>query len=97
MSTNRKFRIVVTICALMAGLSATARAKIIYVDNDAKEPGNGSSWANPYQYLQAALTAAVAGGTKSGWLKDSTGLTRVCLRSGREVRLAAHRPKWSFN
>jgi predicted outer membrane repeat protein len=49
------------VCALIAGLSVVAPGKIIYVDDDAKEYGNGSSWANPYKYLQAALTAASAG------------------------------------
>jgi predicted outer membrane repeat protein len=45
----------------MVGLSAPAPAKIVYVDDDAKQGGSGSSWANAFNYLQTALTGANAG------------------------------------
>jgi predicted outer membrane repeat protein len=61
MKTNGRITIILAVCALGASLSATTMAKIIYVDDDAKESGKGISWADPYKYLQAALTAASAG------------------------------------
>ena len=61
METRGKPRIAVVVCALLAGLSPTAAAKIMYVDGDAKESGQGTSWADPYKYFQRALTTAGAG------------------------------------
>jgi predicted outer membrane repeat protein len=40
---------------------ATTRAGIIYVDADAAGAGDGSSWANAFNYLQDALITASAG------------------------------------
>jgi hypothetical protein len=36
-------------------------ARILYVDDDAPGPGNGSSWATAFKYLQDALVFAKAG------------------------------------
>jgi Right handed beta helix region/Disaggregatase related len=38
--------------------SSTASAKIIYVDDDAPAPGDGTSWATAYRFLQDALADA---------------------------------------
>jgi predicted outer membrane repeat protein len=61
MGKRGKFILVAAVWALITGLSASASAKIIYVDDDAKEYGKGASWADPYRYLQTALNAAGAG------------------------------------
>jgi predicted outer membrane repeat protein len=61
METNKKLKIVAVLCALVAGLSAAAPAKIIYVDDDASMSGDGSSWANAFTWLQHALAAAQVG------------------------------------
>ncbi len=53
--------VVAVACALMAGLSAIAQAKVIYVDDDAEVPGDGSSWATAFTWLQHALAVAEAG------------------------------------
>jgi hypothetical protein len=44
--------------ALLAILACTSQAKVIYVDDDANAPGNGTSWQNAYKYLQDALADA---------------------------------------
>lgn len=36
-------------------------AKVIYVDDNASEGGDGSSWSNPYQDLQDAFDVAISG------------------------------------
>ena len=43
---------------LLASSSTVAAAKIIYVDADAAGVGNGSSWADAYNFLQDALADA---------------------------------------
>ena len=44
-------------------LTGTAWGKVIYVDDDAPAPGDGTSWTTAYRYLQDALTdASMAGG-----------------------------------
>ncbi len=61
MRARRRFKTIVTVCALVAGLSVGAPAKILYVDDDAPESGDGSSWASACRYLQTALAAAATG------------------------------------
>jgi len=61
MKTKGRLRIVAIVCVLVACLSASARAKIIYVEGGATEAGNGSSWAGAYRYLRDALTMAEPG------------------------------------
>ncbi len=48
----------VTILSLLALLVSPAPGKIIYVDDDAPAPGDGTSWTTAYRYLQDALTEA---------------------------------------
>ena len=91
METRGKLKVVAAVCALIAGLSVPATAKIVYVDDDAPPGGSGSSWANACNYLQRALTVAGAG-TKSAWRKGSTGLTRTCRHDRRMLGPAARRP-----
>jgi hypothetical protein len=45
-------------CLAILTIPCTAGAKVIYVDDDAIAPGDGSSWQTAYKYLQDALTAA---------------------------------------
>lgn len=42
-------------------LASTAAGKTIYVDDDANVPGDGSSWATAFTWLQHALAVAEAG------------------------------------
>ena len=49
----------VLIAAILLGLWCTVAAgKIIYVDDDANEANDGTSWQNAYNYLQDALSDA---------------------------------------
>jgi predicted outer membrane repeat protein len=61
MKASREFRMIVAVCALVACLSATVPAKIIYVDGDAQQVGDGSSWASALPSLQRAVATAVVG------------------------------------
>ena len=45
---------------LVAVVCARAHAKAIYVDDDARTGGDGTSWAAAYTYLQDALADANA-------------------------------------
>jgi predicted outer membrane repeat protein len=57
-----RIRRIVPLCAIiLAILTCTSRAEIIYVDDDANGPGDGSSWQTAYKYLQDALAVARAG------------------------------------
>jgi len=54
-------RIVLAVCAIVAGLSPVAQSKIIYVDDDAIGTGDGPSWSDALTYLQDALAVASRG------------------------------------
>lgn len=49
------------ICIALLSFCATTSARIIYVDEDANAPANGTSWQTAYKYLQNALAAAKDG------------------------------------
>ncbi len=51
-------------CLLVLGITLSNSARIIYVDDDASESGNGSSWASAHRYLQDALAVANAEPTR---------------------------------
>jgi predicted outer membrane repeat protein len=59
--TSAKVRIVAATCALLAGMTAAASGRIIYVDDDATGAGSGSSWASACRDLQDALPMAAIG------------------------------------
>ncbi len=47
------------VAVLVAAMSIPAHAgSVVYVDDDARPGGNGSSWESPYQFLQDALAFA---------------------------------------
>ena len=46
------------ICIAILSLCTAAQGRIIYVDDDANSPSDGSSWQNAYKYLQDALADA---------------------------------------
>ena len=46
--------------AVLGWLASLGLAGVIYVDDDAPAGGNGANWNTAYQFLQDALTAAVA-------------------------------------
>jgi hypothetical protein len=48
------------LCIAIFAPPCAATAKIIYVDDDATAPGNGSSWQTAYKHLQDALADAGA-------------------------------------
>ena len=50
----------IVVLFLLTAVSATAHAKIIYVDDDGPGANDGSSWSDAYNYLRDALNAAVA-------------------------------------
>ncbi len=82
--------VAVGLIALHGGASI-ARAATIHVDANASGANDGTSWANAYTDLRAALTAAVAGDdvwVKSGTYKPTTGGDRTLsfpLKSGVRV------------
>jgi hypothetical protein len=58
MDGKKPFAIALTICTLLAAVAANGQGRIIYVDDDANAPGDGSSWQTAYKFLQDAVTAA---------------------------------------
>jgi predicted outer membrane repeat protein len=61
METRRKLRIVATVGVLVVCWAASAKAKIIYVDDDATGANSGLSWVDAFVHLQNALAVAQAG------------------------------------
>ncbi|MBN1508878.1 MAG: right-handed parallel beta-helix repeat-containing protein [Sedimentisphaerales bacterium] len=51
-------RAVLPAVALLVAVTCNSSAKIIYVDDDANAPGDGTSWQTAYRYLHDALSAA---------------------------------------
>jgi hypothetical protein len=60
MERNKQFTAAATVCAVLLGIYSPGFGKIIYVDDDAPAPGDGSSWRTAYKYLQDALADAKA-------------------------------------
>jgi hypothetical protein len=54
-------RFIAAILGVCVFAAAAQAAQVIYVDDDAAEAGNGTSWQNACKYLQDALSLAVAG------------------------------------
>ena len=61
METRGKLGIVATVCVLVACLSPSATAKVIYVDDDATGANDGAFWVNAFVHLQSALAVAQSG------------------------------------
>lgn len=55
------YRITVVAWSLIAGLTATRWARVIYVDGASAVAGNGSSWTGAFVHLQDALAVADSG------------------------------------
>ncbi len=55
---DRKKRVVRVAVMLSMAITCGAWGKVIYVDDDALAPGDGSSWQTAYKFLQDALTDA---------------------------------------
>ncbi len=58
--TNLKTTLLIFALSIVLGICTSVQAQIIYVDADAPGADNGLSWNDAYNYLQDALTAAVA-------------------------------------
>jgi hypothetical protein len=58
MERSKQFTIAAGVCAVLLCICSPSFGKIIYVDDDAPTPGDGSSWRTAYKYLQDALTDA---------------------------------------
>jgi len=61
MDRLRTYRITVVAWSLIAGLTATGWARVIYVDGASAVAGNGSSWTGAFVHLQDALAVADSG------------------------------------
>ncbi|MBW8038646.1 MAG: right-handed parallel beta-helix repeat-containing protein [Planctomycetes bacterium] len=59
--TFLKSTLAISLLLIVLTFSATAHAKIIYVDADAAGANNGSSWPDAFNYLQDALSDAYSG------------------------------------
>jgi hypothetical protein len=55
---DRKKRVVQVAVMLIMAITCGAWGRVIYVDNDATSPGDGSSWQTAYKFLQDALADA---------------------------------------
>jgi len=58
MARSTQTKAVAALCAAILSLCSPGFARIIYVDDDANTPGDGSSWQKAYKYLQDALADA---------------------------------------
>jgi hypothetical protein len=63
MGTKRCWSItlLVLLGAVLTGSSSSTLARTLYVDDEARVPGDGSSWVTAFKYLQDALAVASAG------------------------------------
>ena len=87
METNRKAWMAMLVYLVVASLSAAAPAKVIYVDDDAAGANDGSSWANAFVRLQAAIYVARSGDeirVAKGLYKPDpySAVTRTTARTG---------------
>lgn len=55
---------------IVFAVSASTHGQVIFVDKDAAEGGDGTSWGTAYRYLQDALQ--VATGTSEIWIAEGT-------------------------
>ncbi len=60
MERNKHFGLAAAVFALALTLPLVARAKVIYVDDDANGLNNGTSWFNAYRFLYDAMADAKA-------------------------------------
>jgi hypothetical protein len=60
MERSRQFTAAAAVCIILLSIYSPSSGKIIYVDDDANAPGDGSSWRTAYKYLQDALADAKA-------------------------------------
>ncbi len=90
METRGQLKMVAVACALIAGLSAAAPARIIYVDDDAAGAADGMSWRSAFPHLQDALAVAQPGDE----IRVAQGLyrpdqnVRVPMAHGRRVEIS---------
>jgi hypothetical protein len=53
--------VLASLCAVFLAAPRAVLGRILYVDDDASGPPDGSSWATAFQHLQDALAGAQAG------------------------------------
>ncbi|UCD48687.1 MAG: hypothetical protein JSW27_14275, partial [Phycisphaerales bacterium] len=60
--TRKRGRILAVTATVVLFTVCSSWGKVIYVDDDAPTPGNGTSWATAYRFLQDAFVDAAAVG-----------------------------------